>query len=85
VTRQNHSTTDDLLDPTLPVGDGVLFPSFIPRTRAERIAEARALGRSSFRKPRRPRRPVDGATVRFAEAELTADDELARWRRKHAR
>jgi hypothetical protein len=83
VIRQNHNTPIDLADPPLPAGDGVFLPAFIPSTRAERIAEARALARPSFRKPRRPRRPSTDTMP--PAAELTADDELARWRRKHAR
>ena len=77
----NSTRADD--DPILPKGDGVFFPAFIPSTKAERIAEARALARSSFRKPLRPRRAAEQPDACHRRA--TADDELARWRRKHAR
>ena len=84
MTHQDNSTQSDD-EPHLPRGDGVFFPAFIPSTKAERIAEARALARSSFRKPRRPRPRGAANSPMPATAELTADDELARWRRKHAR
>jgi hypothetical protein len=77
-------------EPVLPLGsDGVFFRSFFPKTKEDERALLKALRRSQkfqwwgspSESPSRRKKSAAPPAV----TELTADDELERWRRTHAR
>ena len=93
MTQPDHSTPPSSDDdgPVLPLGsDGVFFRSFLPpptkeeqraRIKALRLSQKSQWWGSPPSKSSRRRKSNPPPTA----AEITADDELERWRRTHAR